>query len=74
MSDVDQIGAVKIRQHNCGSATDAANRLPETMACEVCPEPRSKTASTSSPFFSKIFASLAIQGIHKVGDNVDTPQ
>ena len=40
----------------------------------VWPEPRSKTDSTSNPFFSKIFASLAIHGIHKLGDKVETPQ
>src|SRR5262245_29188925 len=44
------------------------------MACEVWPEPRSKTGSTSSPFFSKIFASLASHGIQRLGDKVDTPQ
>ena len=57
-----------------GEATDEANKLPDTIACEVWPEPLSKTVSTSSPFFSKIFASLASQGIHKLGDKVDTPQ
>jgi hypothetical protein len=34
----------------------------------------SKTGSTSNPFFSKSFASFEIQGIHNVGDSVDTPQ
>jgi acetyl-CoA carboxylase carboxyl transferase subunit beta len=58
----------------CGNATDAANKLPDNIACEVWPEPRRRTGSTSSPFFSKIFASLEIHGIHNVGDSVDTPQ
>ena len=65
---------VKSASITCGNATDAANKLPDNSACEVRPEPLSKTGSTSSPFFSKSFASLAIHGIHKVGDSVDTPQ
>jgi hypothetical protein len=58
----------------CGSATGAAKRLPPNSACELWPDPRSKTISTSSPFFSYIFASLAIHGIHMAADNAVIPQ
>jgi hypothetical protein len=41
----------KLANITCGSATGAANKLPPNSAWEVCPEPRSKIVSTSSPFF-----------------------
>ena len=58
----------------CGSATGAAKRLPPKSACELWPDPRSRTISTSRPFLSYIFASLAIHGIHMDADNAVIPQ